>query len=59
MAKVVNLRTVRKQRSRDARRQEAAGTTPEAAEAERARAAAEVERRRLDGHRREEPERTG
>jgi hypothetical protein len=60
MAKVVNLRTARKQRARDAERCRTAAATARsgeaAAEAERARAEAELERRRLDGHRRDEPE---
>lgn len=61
MAKVVNLRTVRKQRGRadDRRRAErdTARTAADPAEVERLRAEAELERRRLDGHRRDEPER--
>jgi hypothetical protein len=59
MAKVVNLRTARKQRTRaEARRRgdEAAGRPGVAADSERQRAVAELERRRLDGHRRDEPE---
>ena len=54
MGKVVNLRTARKQRGRaEARRRaaEAAGrSAADAAEAERLRASAELERRRLEGH---------
>ena len=53
---LVNLRTVRKQRARDAARREAARGDAASAEAERARAEAELERRRLEGHRRDEPE---
>jgi hypothetical protein len=60
MAELVNLRTVRKQRARDAARRQAdaaAGRTGAgAAEAERVRALDELERRRLDGHRLDEPE---
>lgn len=56
MTKVVNLRTVRKQRARDGERRKAVAAQPDAAEAERARAEAERERRRLDAHRRDEPD---
>jgi hypothetical protein len=60
MAKVVNLRTARKQRARDEDRRKgdraAARTGGTAAEAERTRAEAALERRRLDAHRRDEPE---
>ena len=50
MGEVVNLRTVRKQRGRaEARRREAAKRDGDAAEAERLRREAELERRRLDG----------
>ncbi|MFT3973909.1 MAG: DUF4169 family protein [Amaricoccus sp.] len=52
MAEVVNLRTARKQRERaEARRRVAVRTGDEA---ERARAEAALERRRIDGHRRDE-----
>ena len=57
MSKVVNLRTVRKQRTRDAGRRKAARAEPDAAEAERVRAETDRERRALDAHRRDEPER--
>ena len=59
MAKVVNLRTARKQRARDAARREKVVRAPgvDAAEAGRAAAEVERERRRLDAHRRDEPER--
>lgn len=50
--KVVNLRTVKKQRARDEARREA-GHDPEG---ERRKAEAELEARRLDGHRRDAPE---
>ncbi len=53
MAKLVNLRTVKKQQARDAARREAVRSKPAAAEAERARAEAELERRRLEAHRRD------
>jgi hypothetical protein len=56
MADLVNLRTVKKQRARDAARREAVPGGPAAAEAERARAEAELERRRLEAHRRDERE---
>jgi hypothetical protein len=61
MGKLVNLRTARKQRARDAERRAATATDADGAEAERARAAAELERRRVDGHhldaaRRDDPE---
>jgi hypothetical protein len=61
MAKVINLRTLRKQRARTDDRRRAERETSRAAadpaEAERLRAEAELERRRLDGHRRDEAER--
>lgn len=61
MAEVVNLRTARKQKKRGEARRKLAAAAPgvEAAEAERARAAAALERRKLDGHRLpgDEPER--
>ena len=56
MAKLVNLRTVRKQRARDAERQATSKTGADTAETERARAAAKLERRRLDAHRRDDSE---
>ena len=56
MAKVVNLRTVRKQRARDDARRETAKVDAVSAEAERQRAVAGLERRRLDAHRRDDPE---
>ena len=56
MGKVVNLRTVKKQRARLAARRETASGDAASAEAERLRAEAERERRRLEGHRRDEPE---
>jgi hypothetical protein len=55
VGKVVNLRTVKKQRARDASRREAGGGDARSAETERLRAEAELERRRLEGHRRDEP----
>jgi hypothetical protein len=61
MPEVVNLRTARKQRKRAEKRRNVASAAPrvEAAEAERARAAAALERRKLEGHRLpgEEPDR--
>jgi hypothetical protein len=58
MAKPVNLRTVRRQRVRDAARCEAdaaaARRAGPAAEAARLRAEAERARRRLDAHRRDD-----
>jgi hypothetical protein len=61
MARIVNLRTARKQRTRAGDRQRVERETARAAadpvEAERLRAEAELERRRLDGHRRDDPER--
>jgi hypothetical protein len=60
MAKLVNLRTVRRQRARaeDRARGDAAAarTGGAAAEAEHERAQAELERRRLEGHRRDDPD---
>lgn len=54
MADVVNLRTVRKQRERaEARRRSGIATGGASAEAERLKAEAELEQRRLDGHRRD------
>ena len=53
---MVNLRTVRKQRTRDAGRRKAVQAAPDAAEAARVRAEAERERRALEAHRRDEPE---
>ena len=52
-ARVVNLRTRRKQKARDAKRKEAAGTAPGVARSERTRAEAENRRarERLEGHR--------
>ncbi|HRW14646.1 DUF4169 family protein [Amaricoccus sp.] len=59
MAKVVNLRTRRKQRDRDKAREETGAVTPAtgetAAEAARRRAEAELASRRLEGHRRPDP----
>jgi hypothetical protein len=61
MAEVVNLRTARKQRKRAEKRHKAPPAAPgvAAAEAERARAVAVLERRKLEGHRLpgDEPER--
>jgi hypothetical protein len=61
VAEVVNLRTARKQRKRAEERRKVAAAAPgvAAAEAERARVAAALERRKLDGHRLpgDEPER--
>lgn len=54
MADVVNLRTVRKQRKRAEARRDATTPTVEKAELERVRAEAALERRRLDGLRRDE-----
>jgi hypothetical protein len=53
MAEIVNLRTARKQRKRAAARRKTPTAAPgvDAAEAERARAAAELERRKLEAHR--------
>jgi len=53
MARIVNLRTARKQRARDAARERATRATPDAAEAARARAEGDRERTHLEGHRRE------
>ena len=54
MAEVVNLRTVRKQRDRaEARRRTGVATGGTSAEAERLKAEAELQLRRLDGHRRD------
>lgn len=56
MGSVVNLRTARKQRGRAEERERTATATrtaPAGAEAERVRAEAALERRRLDGHRRD------
>jgi hypothetical protein len=53
MARIVNLRTRRKQKARDARRKEAPATAPGVSRLERARAEAENRRasERLEGHR--------
>jgi hypothetical protein len=56
MGDVVNLRTVRKQRGRAEARRRATKRDGDAAEAERLRREAELERRRLDAHRRDDPE---
>ncbi len=60
MSEVVNLRTVRKQRRRAADRGEASARAAAAGEAKPARslraARAELETRRLDGHRRDAPD---
>jgi len=56
MGKVVNLRTLRKQRARADQRRQVAAVDADAAEAERRRAEAELELRRLEGHRRGDPE---
>jgi Domain of unknown function (DUF4169) len=60
MAEVVNLRTARKQHKRAADRRRgddsSARTGADAADSERLRAEAELERRRLDGHRRDRDE---
>jgi hypothetical protein len=55
VGKLVNLRTVKKQRARDAARREAGGGDSRSAETERLQAEAELERRRLEGHRRGDP----
>ncbi len=59
--KVVNLRTRRKQRERDAARKAAGAVAPatgeSAAEAAQRRAEADLAARRLDGHKRPDPER--
>ena len=55
-ARIVNLRTRRKQKTRDAKRKAADGPAPGVSRAERDRAAAEnrIERERLEGHRRDD-----
>jgi hypothetical protein len=52
-ARIVNLRTRRKQKARDARREESADTAPGVSRPERTRAEAEnrLLRERLEGHR--------
>ena len=59
--KVVNLRTRRKQRGRDEARKAAGAVAPatgeSAPEAARRRAEADLASRRLDGHKRPDPER--
>ena len=61
MSKVVNLRTRRKQRDRERAREEAGAVTSvtgeTGSEAARRRAEAELASRRLEGHRRPDPER--
>jgi hypothetical protein len=52
MAEVVNLRIARKQRARDAARRRVVAPAVDAAETERAKAVAALERRRLESHRR-------
>jgi hypothetical protein len=57
VAKVINLRTARKQRGRaEQRRRVEQETAADPGELDRARAEAELERRRLEGHRLDEPE---
>jgi hypothetical protein len=56
MGKLVNLRTVRKQRARSDQHRKATAGEADAAEIERLRAEAELDRRRLEGHRRDDPE---
>ena len=53
MARIVNLRTVRKQRARDAARDKATAAAPDRVERDRARAEAAREAERHEAHRRD------